>query len=94
MGWTRLLDTSRRGRDRWPDCRRSWHTNAVIGLSPDPATRWSDCWIPLHKVVVCEGAVFSNDEFTPIVGLGEVEVGAGIDQTGLCGTGFLDAGGR
>jgi hypothetical protein len=63
-------------------------------LGPDATTCWSDCGVPFHEILVCEGAVFGNDDFTPVVGFGEVEVGTGLNQAGLRGTGLLDASGR
>jgi hypothetical protein len=94
LGGAGLMDASGCGRSRWLDCCCSRHADAVVGLSPDATACWSDCGVPSHEIVVCEGAVLGNDDFTLVVGFGEVEVGTGLNHAGLRRTGLLDAGGR
>jgi hypothetical protein len=79
LGRAGLLDAGGCGRGRWLDCWCSRHADAVVGLSPDATICWSDCGVPFHEILVCEDAVFGNDDFTPVVGFGEVEFGTGLN---------------
>jgi hypothetical protein len=93
LGGAGLLDAGGCGRGRWLDRWCSRHADAVVGLSPDATTCWSDCGVPFYEILICEGAIFSNNDLTLVVGFGEVEVSIGLNQAGLRGTGLLDASG-